>query len=96
MAVECKAGQTGLSLPIGQPLLDLRIKRRVGYWNGTELVESVPMLKANGGRGSRRCSAAGVLEQARQALKENQVLREQLAAMESRLAAVERESRCRD
>lgn len=32
----------GLSLPSGQPVADLRIKRRVGYWDGKQLVESLP------------------------------------------------------
>ncbi len=34
--------EKGLSMPFGQPLADLRIKQRVGYWNGIELVESLP------------------------------------------------------
>ena len=33
----------GLSMPVGQPLADLRIKQRIGYWNGSNLVESVPV-----------------------------------------------------
>lgn len=32
----------GLELPIGEPVTDLRIHRRVGYWNGTGLQESLP------------------------------------------------------
>lgn len=36
---------TGLSLPFGEPVVDLRIKQRIGYWNGAELVEQVPVRK---------------------------------------------------
>lgn len=32
----------GLSMPVGQPLDDLRILQRVGYWDGSELVETFP------------------------------------------------------
>ncbi|MES2789706.1 MAG: hypothetical protein V4719_08800 [Planctomycetota bacterium] len=35
----------GLSLPFGEPVVDLRIKQRIGYWNGAELVEQVPVRK---------------------------------------------------
>ncbi|MDB5340314.1 MAG: hypothetical protein JWN70_5933 [Planctomycetaceae bacterium] len=33
---------SGLSLPFGQPVADLRIRERIGYWNGKELVKDVP------------------------------------------------------
>lgn len=35
----------GLSLPFGQPLTDLRIMERIGYWNGNELVELPPSFE---------------------------------------------------
>ncbi len=28
----------GLSMPVGQPLTDLRIKQRIGYWDGSKLL----------------------------------------------------------
>lgn len=32
----------GLSMPVGQPLVDLRFNQRVGYWDGSILVDDVP------------------------------------------------------
>lgn len=36
---------SGLSLPFGQPVADLRIHERIGYWNGTGLVKDVPVFE---------------------------------------------------
>lgn len=35
----------GLHLPFGQPLADLRIKQRVGYWDGQKLVQTAPRFE---------------------------------------------------
>jgi hypothetical protein len=33
---------SGLDMPIGQAVVDVRIKRRVGYWDGRRLTENPP------------------------------------------------------
>lgn len=37
----------GLGMPVGTPVSDIRIHRRIGYWTGTGLSENLPTKKAN-------------------------------------------------
>ncbi|MEX2118256.1 MAG: hypothetical protein WD847_01495 [Pirellulales bacterium] len=37
----------GLNLPIGTPVSDIRIRRRLGYWDGKKLIANPPLRPAS-------------------------------------------------